>query len=52
MNGLDIKIVTAEPQYIGWAAWFGDYDEGVKHAYGKTEEEAVMEMVENYRDWD
>lgn len=49
---LDIKIVTAEPQYIGWAAWFGDYDEGVKSSTGSTKEEAIMEMVENYRDWD
>lgn len=47
---LDIKIVTCEPQYIGWAAWFGDYDEGVKYARGKTENEAIMELVEEYRD--
>lgn len=49
---LDIKIVTCEPQMYGWAAWFGDYDEGVKSSTGKTKDEAIMELVENYRDWD
>lgn len=49
---LDIKIVTVEPQYVGWAAWFGDYDDGVKSSIGHTEDEAIMELVECYRDWD
>lgn len=52
MNGLDIKIITSWEAYIGYAACFGDYDEGIKVSTGKTEDEAIMELVENYRDWD
>lgn len=52
MPDLEVKIITCEPQYIGYAAWFGDYDEGVKSAWGDTEDEAIMELVENHRDWD
>jgi hypothetical protein len=49
---LDIKIINTWDAYIGYAACFGDYDEGVKVSTGSTEDEAVMELVENYRDWD
>jgi hypothetical protein len=50
---LDIKIINTWDAYYGvTAACFGDYDEGVKVSTGSTEDEAVMELVENYRDWD
>lgn len=50
---LDIKTISVWDNYgFEYAACFGDYDEGVKTGTGKTEEEAIMDLVDYYRDFD
>lgn len=33
---------------MDWSAWFGDMDEGVSIGNGKTEAEAISDLLENY----
>lgn len=48
------KITTEYSQKPGgtaafdWAAWYGDYDEGVSVAFGSTEAEAIADLLENH----
>lgn len=49
---LDIKKISVQDAYIGYVACFGDFDDEVKCGHGKTEEEAIMDLVDYYRDFD
>lgn len=49
---LDIKTIEVWDTFDGYAACFGEYDLGVRVFTGKTEEEALLELAEDYRDWD